>query len=81
MMVTCGSEWQTSVGGRRNYSISLDLDDLREIKGEDVDRLTRQEALRELNKAADLLVIGYMLKENAITKDFAEQRIREIQGV
>lgn len=81
MQVSCGSEWSTYGGNKRSYAVSLDIDDLKELKGEEeVDRLTRKEMLKELNKAADLLVIGYMLQEDAITKDFAEQRIREIKN-
>lgn len=82
MQVTCGAEWQVSSGGRRNYAISLDIDDLTEIKGEEaVSHLTRKELLKELNKTADSLVVGYLVTEGAISREYAEQRLREIQHV
>ena len=80
MQVSCGAEWNTSGGNKRSYSIALDDTDLREIKGDDfVDTLSRTQKLKELNKAADLLVIAYLAQEGAITQEFAEQRIREIK--
>lgn len=81
MEVTCGTDWNTGNGNRRNYSVALNEADLREIRGDEfVDGLTKVEKLRELNRAADLLVVGYLAQEGAITADYADQRIRELKA-
>lgn len=81
MQVTSGAEWATSGGGRRSYALSLDLDDLREMRGEDkVAGLDRKQCLSELNKAAEILVLAYVAQEGGISKELAQSRIAEIKN-
>lgn len=81
MQVTVGSEWPTDGGGRRSYALTLDVEDLKDMRGEEaVEAMSRAEILTALNKTAEVLVVSYSAKEGAMSQERAAQRIREIKN-
>lgn len=81
MQVTSGAEWVTNVGNKRSYALTLDIDDLKEIKGiEAVDAMSRKEILSELNRTVEILVVGYISSEGGMSPEFAQKRIAEIKN-
>lgn len=77
MIVTCGSEWSTFSQGKRNFSVGLDAAD-----GEGLlpyfTQLTKGQQREALGVLADLMVLKYMLDEEAIDKSFYDSRTAAI---
>lgn len=81
MQVTCGAEWPTSAGGRQQYAISLDKEDLIEMIGEEkAAGLTGQRLREALTKLADSMVIQYVHKAGGMSDEMAQQRLRAIKN-
>ena len=78
MEVMSGSSWSTTTG-MRQYSIALNDSDGEALNSK-WSELTWNDKLKFLQRRADILVIKYMVENNAMTKEYAAQRISEING-
>lgn len=76
MNVSSGASWSTTTG-MRQWEIGLNDND-GEALFKNWNELGWNEKMKLLQKRADILVIKYMLEQNAITEEFAQQRIKEI---
>lgn len=81
MQVTCMAEWQTYASNRQGTMQALDDNDGRELLGEEKwNALSWVERHHYLEQRADLLVLAYMRKNDAISQEFFEKRVAEIKG-
>lgn len=77
MEVTSGARWSTTVG-QREWLVGLNENDGAQLFPE-WKSWSWGTRMQNLQKRADILVVKYMLENDAITLDYAKQRIKEIQ--
>ncbi len=80
MKVTSGTTWHVDGGNQREYSITLEESDGRELAGPD--RWADMEWAEKrsyLEKQADLNVLKYLYTEGVISREWLEKRVREIK--
>lgn len=81
VIVSSGTEWPTIPGHSREYSISLSDEDGIAILGpEKWNGLTWHQKKLTLEKLADTFVLQYCRHEKVISREYFEQRIKEIKS-
>lgn len=81
MMVSCGAEWTTEAGNKRTHTESLDDNDGRALKTPEVwEAMSWPEKHNFLEKTADLMVLAYLYREEAISKSVFDTRVAEVKA-
>lgn len=65
-------------GGGKEIAVELDESDMADVPGFADFPLAKK--FRAMTDRCDLLVVEYLLRRGDISREFAEQRIREIRG-
>ncbi len=79
MKVTSGTTWHVN-GNTREYSITLENSDGEELAGEEGwNAMSWPQRRSFLEKQADLNVLRYLFTEGVISREWLEQRAREIK--
>lgn len=73
MNVTVGAEWPTSGGGRRNYAVTLNEEDILNWR-----QYSQSVLWDKLNTKAEVLVVTYMYNEGELPKERYDARIAEL---
>lgn len=86
MEVTCGATWPTSSGGRREYRMTLDEDDLVEQLGGDAEAgakvaaMNWQQKRKQLSIRSDMMVVVYMMEEGEYSQEHGMSRLKDLRA-
>lgn len=86
MEVSSGATFPTSSGGRREYRMSLDVQDLIEQLGGDEAAVARVKAMkpteraRQLRVRCDIYVVSFLADEGEYSKEHAMSRLQELRA-
>lgn len=67
-------------GGKSEIEVELDADDMQASVGAKWDEMSLAQQWKAISNRADSLVVEYMARRGEVTKEWATQRIKEING-